>query len=44
MRPPPSRTARGLRANLAALGRLRAADFTWEHHADALMRVMELRA
>ena len=36
--------ALGLRANLAALGRLRAADFTWERHADALMRVLELRA
>ena len=36
--------APGLRASLAALGRLRAADFTWERHADALMRVLELRA
>jgi glycosyltransferase involved in cell wall biosynthesis len=34
----------GLRASLADLGRLRAADFTWERHADALMRVLELRA
>jgi glycosyltransferase involved in cell wall biosynthesis len=34
----------GLRASLAALGRLRAAEFTWERHADALMRVLELRA
>ena len=35
--------ALGLRASLAELGRLRAADFTWERHADALMRVLELR-
>jgi glycosyltransferase involved in cell wall biosynthesis len=34
----------GLRASLAALGRLRAADFTWERHADSLMRVLELPA
>jgi glycosyltransferase involved in cell wall biosynthesis len=36
--------APGLRASLAERGRLRAADFTWEHHADSLMRVLELRA
>ena len=35
--------APGLRASLAALGRLRAADFTWERHADSLLRIMELR-
>lgn len=35
--------APALRARLAELGRLRAADSTWEHHAGALMRVMEPR-
>jgi glycosyltransferase involved in cell wall biosynthesis len=36
--------APGLRASLAELGKLRAADLTWERHADALIRIMELRA
>jgi glycosyltransferase involved in cell wall biosynthesis len=36
--------APGLRAGLADLGRLRAADWSWERHADALLRVLELRA
>lgn len=36
--------ARGLRASLASLGRLRAANYTWEHHADSLVRILRLRA
>jgi glycosyltransferase involved in cell wall biosynthesis len=36
--------APGLRARLAALGRRRASGFTWERHADALIRVLGLPA
>jgi glycosyltransferase involved in cell wall biosynthesis len=36
--------APGLRARLAALGRLRAAEFTWERHAESLVRIVELPA
>jgi glycosyltransferase involved in cell wall biosynthesis len=36
--------APGRLASLSALGMLRAADFSWERHADSLVRIMESRA
>jgi glycosyltransferase involved in cell wall biosynthesis len=36
--------APGLKASLAALGRLRAAEFTWDRHAAALLRALERAA
>jgi glycosyltransferase involved in cell wall biosynthesis len=36
--------APGLRAGLAERGKLRAADWTWERHADALLSVLEPQA
>jgi glycosyltransferase involved in cell wall biosynthesis len=34
----------GRRAHLSALGRLRAAEFSWERHADSLLRILDARA